>query len=104
MWAEAVDHGQLAVNHGHGQTMEGLCPMCGSDMPKAQPWGKSEFLHCKKCTEAMRESKRKSRNIIPRINITENFHLNTFLAKATVKYDIRNTPKNASRHANPAIK
>lgn len=41
---------------------EGVCPMCGSDMPKAQPWGKRESLYCKNCTEARRESKRKSRD------------------------------------------
>ncbi len=40
---------------------EGLCPMCGSDMPKAQPYGKRESLYCEKCTEARRETKRKSR-------------------------------------------
>lgn len=40
---------------------EGLCPVCGSDMPKAQPYGKRESLYCEKCTEARRESKRKSR-------------------------------------------
>lgn len=36
--------------------------MCGSNMPKAQPWGKWESLYCEKCTEVRRESKRKSRN------------------------------------------
>jgi CRISPR-associated protein Cas1 len=41
---------------------EGLCPVCGSDMPKAHPWGKRESLYCEKCTETRRESKRKSRD------------------------------------------
>ncbi|SHH12730.1 hypothetical protein [Desulfosporosinus lacus] len=41
---------------------EGLCPVCGSDMPKAQPYGKRESLYCEKCTEARRESKRRSRD------------------------------------------
>lgn len=40
---------------------EGLCPMCGSDMPEAQPWGKRESLYCEKCSEVRRESKKKSR-------------------------------------------
>lgn len=41
---------------------KGLCPMCGSDMPKAHPWGKWESLYCEKDTEVRRrESKRRSR-------------------------------------------
>lgn len=42
---------------------EGLCPMCGSVMPKAKPRGKRESLYCEKCTEIRRETKRKSREI-----------------------------------------
>jgi predicted nucleic acid-binding Zn ribbon protein len=40
---------------------QGLCPVCGTDMPKATPWGKWESLYCEKCTEIRREAKRKSR-------------------------------------------
>ena len=45
---------------------EGLCSVCGSDLPKIQPYEKRNSLRCEKCTEAKRVSDRKSRDRAPR--------------------------------------
>ena len=41
---------------------EGFCSICGSNLPKAQPYGMRNLLRCEKCTQAKRESDRRGRD------------------------------------------
>lgn len=40
---------------------QGVCPMCGKDLPKAVIYGKRESLYCVVCTQVRRDAKRNSR-------------------------------------------